>query len=232
MAQLVVETVTKKSITELMHDRLFEPLHMTRTSMIWRPGFETDYANGYNEQGKSLGPQRRKTGDAAAGMQTTLRDCARFVQAVLNGAILDRDLREIMLSPQIQIFLAHEFPSLAAETNATADRAIRLSYGLRWGLFWTPYGKAFFKEGHDEGWRHYLVCFDKPKDGMLIMTNSSNGGTSTMPCCARCFATRSLLSTGKASAPRTHALRFPAQTPVDSRQRMQTTNCHGSWPAG
>jgi CubicO group peptidase (beta-lactamase class C family) len=175
LAQMVVETVTEKSITDLMHQRLFKPLGMTRTSMVWQQQFESDYANGYDEQGKSLGPQRRKTGDAAGGMQTTLRDYARFARAVLDGTIPDSDSRKIMLSPQIQIFSAHEFPSLATETNTSADRALRLSYGLGWGLFFTPYGKAFFKEGHDEGWRHYVVCFDKPKDGMLIMTNNSGG---------------------------------------------------------
>jgi len=79
-----------------------------------------------------------------------------------------------MLSAQIQIISRHEFPSLSTETT-TENQAIRLSYGLGWGLYWTPYGKAFFKEGHDEGWRHYLVGFDKPKAGILIMTNSSNG---------------------------------------------------------
>lgn len=52
------------------------------------------------------------------------------------------------------------------------NRATHLSYGLGWGLYWTPYGKVFFK---DEGWRHYVVCFDQPKADMLIMTNSSNG---------------------------------------------------------
>jgi hypothetical protein len=43
------------------------------------------------------------------------------------------------------------------------------------GLYWSPYGKAFFKEGHDEGFRNYTVVFDKSKDGIVIMTNSSNG---------------------------------------------------------
>jgi CubicO group peptidase (beta-lactamase class C family) len=79
-----------------------------------------------------------------------------------------------MLTSQIQILSKHEFPSLSTETT-TANRAIDLSYGLGWGLYRTPYGRAFFKEGHDAGWRHYVVCFDKPKTGMLIMTNSSNG---------------------------------------------------------
>ena len=64
-----------------------------------------------------------------------------------------------MLSPQVRIKTKHEFPSLNTEMTTDND-AIRLSYGLGWGLYWTPYGKAFFKEGHDEGWRHYAVCFD------------------------------------------------------------------------
>jgi len=121
-----------------------------------------------------LGPERRREGDAAGSMQTTLRDYARFVQAMLSGAIPDKKTRVLMLSPQIQILSKHEFPSLSTETT-TENRAIRLSYGLGWGLYWTRYGKAFFKEGHDEGWRHYVVCFDGPKSGILIMTNSSNG---------------------------------------------------------
>lgn len=175
LAQMVVETVTKRPITALMNARLFEPLGMRRTSMVWEPRFESDYANAYDERGKSLGPQRRTAGDAAGGMQTTLRDYARFVQAVLSGAIPDPRSRGAMLGPQIQILSAHEFPSLARETNTAADRALRLSYGLGWGLYWTPYGKAFFKEGRDDGWRHYVVCFDGPKTGLLIMTNSSNG---------------------------------------------------------
>ena len=79
-----------------------------------------------------------------------------------------------MLTPQIQIYQKHGFPSLNTETT-DANRGIKLSYGLGWGLYFTPYGRAFFKEGHDEGWRHYTVCFDKLGTGILIMTNSSNG---------------------------------------------------------
>jgi CubicO group peptidase (beta-lactamase class C family) len=174
LAQMVVETVTQMSINELMTEHIFGPAGMKRTSMIWEARFEDDFANGYDEQGNSLGPQRRKTGKAAGGMQTTLRDYAHFVQAVLSGELLDARGRQMMFSPQIQIVSKHEFPSLAAETTQE-NQAIHLSYGLGWGLYRTKYGEAFFKEGHDEGWRHYVVCFDGPKTGILIMTNSSNG---------------------------------------------------------
>src|SRR6202166_2986182 len=107
-------------------------------------------------------------------MQTTVADFARFMQAVLQGKRLSKQTREMMLSPQVQILSKHEFPTLAAETTEE-NKPIRLSYGLAWGLYWTPYGKAFFKEGHDDGWRNYTVCFDDAKTRMLIMTNSSNG---------------------------------------------------------
>jgi CubicO group peptidase (beta-lactamase class C family) len=107
-------------------------------------------------------------------MQTTLHDYATFLSAVMQGKILDTKSTEEMLRPQVKIHSAHEFPSLATETTGTND-SIQLSYGLGWGLYTAPYGRAFFKEGHDEGWRHLALCFDEKGTGVLIMTNSSNG---------------------------------------------------------
>jgi CubicO group peptidase (beta-lactamase class C family) len=174
LLQFVVETITGKPLQELMQARVFRPLGMTRTSMVWEDRFESDYANGYDEYGRSIGPERRSTADAAGSMQTTPRDFAQFMLAVMNGRGLKPKTRELMLSPQIQILAKHQFPTM--ENIATDEnKAIRLSYGLGWGLYWTPYGKAFFKEGHDVGWRNYTVCFDRSRTGLLIMTNSANG---------------------------------------------------------
>ena len=174
LLQLIVETVTKRSLGDLLSERVFQPLGMTRTSMVWRLRFEGDHADGYDEQEKSQGPQRRLTADAAGSMKTTPADFALFMQAVMQSQGLRKETRNLMLSPQIQILSKHEFPPLSAETT-DENKAIRLSYGLGWGLYWTPYGKAFFKEGHDDGWRNYTVCFDDAKTGIVIMTNSSNG---------------------------------------------------------
>jgi hypothetical protein len=73
--------------------------------------------------------------------------------AMMRAEGLRNETRELMLSPQIQIYSKHQFPTLAADTT-DVNKPIRLSYGLGWGLYWTPHGKAFFKEGHDEGWRN------------------------------------------------------------------------------
>jgi len=79
-----------------------------------------------------------------------------------------------MFSPQIAIHSKHEFPSLSTETTTDND-AIKLSYGLGWGLFTAPFGKAIFKEGHDDGWENHMVIYDKQKSAVILMSNSSNG---------------------------------------------------------
>jgi CubicO group peptidase (beta-lactamase class C family) len=174
LLQLVVEVISKASLQELMQKRVFEPLGMTRTSMVSEERLESDYANGYDEWGRSLGHEQRTTAGAAGSMQTTLRDFTRFIQGVMEGTRMEKSVREMMLSPQIEISSKHQFPTLATATTSK-NKGIRLSYGLGWGLYRSPYGKAFFKEGHAQGFRNYTVIFDEPKDGIVIMTNSSNG---------------------------------------------------------
>jgi CubicO group peptidase (beta-lactamase class C family) len=174
LLQLVIETITGRPLQELMHEQVFQPLNMTRTSMVTEERFENDYANAYDEWGRSLGHQNRKRADAAGSMQTTLRDVTEFALAMMQGRGLRKSTRELMLSPQIRIVSKHEFPTLAPETT-DENKAIELSYGLGLGLYMSPYGRAFFKEGHDDGFRHYMVGFDKPRDGIVVMTNSSNG---------------------------------------------------------
>lgn len=174
LLQLVVETITKSPLEQLMQERLFQPLGMTSTSMLWQDSFESDYANGYDEYGRSLGATKWRKADAAGSLQTTTADFARFMLEVMKGRLLRINTRSQMLSPQIQIRARHQFPTLSSETT-DQNKTISLSYGLGWGLYWTPYGKAIFKEGHDAGWRNYTVCFDEQKMGIVIMTNSGNG---------------------------------------------------------
>jgi len=176
LLQFVVESATKKSLEDLMREKVFEPLNMTRTSMTWHLSYEENHAEGYDENEQSLGPQRRLIADAAGSMKTTPRDFALFLQAIANGQQLRTDTLNLMLTPQTRIKSKHQFPTLSPEITDEND-PIKLSYGLGWGLYSSPYGEAFFKEGHDDGWHNYCVYFRQPKIGMVIMTNSSNGET-------------------------------------------------------
>ncbi len=128
-----------------MEETLYRPLHLTRTSMVWEPRFESDFANGYDEYERSLGPEKRSSPDAAGGLQTTLRDHATFLSALMGGQILKASTSAEMLRPQVRIHSSRQFPSLANEFTSAND-GIQLSYGLGWGLYSSPYGPAFLKK--------------------------------------------------------------------------------------
>jgi len=170
----VVEQITGRSIGELMQTRVFDRFGMKRTSMVWEPRFATDYAESYDAEGKLVDIVRGINVRAAGSMETTVADYAKFLRGVLKGEGISPASREQMLSPQIRIHSAKQFPTLAPETTTEND-GIQLSYGLGWGLFLSPFGQAFFKEGHDEGTENHAVCFDERKTCLLVLTNSSNG---------------------------------------------------------
>jgi len=174
LAQFIVEAVTKKDAGEMVRERIFKPFGMTRTSMTWDERFKDDLAIGYDDQGKPLGHNQRKNTRAAGSMDTTISDYARFMEAVMQGKGVTKRMKEVMLTPQIQIFSRAQFPTMSGETT-DENRPIKLAYGLGWGLFETPYGKAYFKEGHDDGWENHSVAFPEKKIAIVLMSNSSNG---------------------------------------------------------
>jgi CubicO group peptidase (beta-lactamase class C family) len=174
LLQLLVETVTRKSTEQLMQERVFRPLGMTRTSMVWQHAFESDHANGYDEYGRSLDIERTKKAAAAGSLLTTITDYSRLTLAVLSGRGLRQKTHAQMLSAQVPIVSKFEFPT--GRPDITDEyKGILLSYGLGVGLYHTPHGGAFFKEGHFEGFRSYVVCHQDPATCMVVMTNSSNG---------------------------------------------------------
>jgi CubicO group peptidase (beta-lactamase class C family) len=174
LLQFVIEAITKRSVGDMMGERIFEPFGMTRTSMTWQDRFADDYASGYDEKEQSLGHNKRTGVRAAGSMDTTINDFARFMEAVMQGKAVAKRTKELMLTPQIQIYSKQQFPTPSVETT-DENRSIQLSYGLGWGLFHTPYGKAYFKEGHDDGWENHVVAFPDKKIAVVLMANSSNG---------------------------------------------------------
>lgn len=79
-----------------------------------------------------------------------------------------------MTSPQIRIRSKSQFGP-QSWIDSSGNDAIQLSYGFGIGVFMTKYGRAFFKEGHDDGWGHYSICYPDKKTAIVIMTNNDNG---------------------------------------------------------
>ena len=138
-------------------------------------------------------------------METTPRDYATFLSALMRGEVLSPATRDKMLSSQIRIHSAHQFPSLTLG-HTTAYDPDRAELRIGWGLYKSPYGPAFFKEGHDDGWRNLALCFSNG-DGMLVMTNSANGEGIFKPLVETLLGETAFPSTGKATRPTTSFLR-------------------------
>jgi CubicO group peptidase (beta-lactamase class C family) len=174
LLQLVIETITHRSLEDLAQENIFRPFHMASTSYLWQPSFDRNHAMGHNLDGDTIRLNKRTNANAAGSMVTTIADFTRFVAAAMQGSRLSEQSRQQMFSPQIGIYTKHQFPSLNNDTTS-ANKGISLSYGLGWGLFKSSYGRAVFKEGHDDGWQNYTIAFPDQKYAVVIMTNSDNG---------------------------------------------------------
>jgi CubicO group peptidase (beta-lactamase class C family) len=173
LLQFVIEAITSRKLEDLAKEKIFGPLGMKRTGYIWENSFESDYAVGHNMNEDTIRKSRRRSSNAAGSLETTIADYTRFVAAVMQGKEISKKAKDEMLSPQIRIYNKRQFPSLNNDTTSE-NNSIELAYGLGWGLFNTPYGKAFFKEGHGTGWQHYNVNIPDKKISIIVMANSDN----------------------------------------------------------
>ncbi|MBK8622367.1 MAG: serine hydrolase [Saprospiraceae bacterium] len=174
LLQLVVEEITKKNVEELAQEKIFKPIGMTRTGYIWHERFDDNYAIGHLAD-NTLNPKKKRTKPVAgASLVTTIADYTRFIDYLMKQKGLDKKLFKEMISPQIEILSKTQFPVITEETT-TENKAINLSYGLGWGLLKCKYGRAFFKEGHDDAWRNYNINFIDKGISIIIITNSANG---------------------------------------------------------
>jgi CubicO group peptidase (beta-lactamase class C family) len=115
-------------------------------------------------------------------MTTSAQDLARFVSALFAGKILNAASRKEMFKPYIQLHSLHLFPHGLNEPDGAEGPAVGLAYGMGWGLLTkTRFGPAFFKEGHGDGAQNYMICFERQRSCMILLTNSDNGELTFRP---------------------------------------------------
>ena len=174
LLQLVEEELSGRNIEELAIEKIFKPFGMNRTGFIWHDRFDSNYAIGHLEN-DALNLKKKRTRPVASGsMVTTITDYSRFIENVMQCKGLNKNLWEEMISPQIKISSKYQFPTIT-DDSTIENNSIDLSYGLGWGLLKCKYGRAFFKEGHDDAWRNYNINFIDKGISLIIITNSANG---------------------------------------------------------
>ena len=174
LLQFVIEQITGKDYETISQDRVFKPLGMINTSQVWQPRFDNNICYGHNAQGEPYELMKWEEASAGGSMSTTLEDFTKFYTALINGKGLSKGSFREMTSQQIRIESRRQFGPLA-QIDSTDNDDIRLGYGFGVGTFTTPFGRAFFKEGHDDGWGHYSISFPDKGIAVVIMTNNDNG---------------------------------------------------------
>jgi CubicO group peptidase (beta-lactamase class C family) len=148
----------------------FDRLGMTRTSLKWRPDFKPNLADGFNDRGQAVPHDARSKVRVAGSMDTTIADLSKFTAALARHDGLSAASYAEMLKPQLHIGTAHQFPNFAPELPAERQRK-DLFAGLGLVVFDGPRGPGFFKGGHDEQTANMLVCLERTRDCVLIMSN-------------------------------------------------------------
>jgi CubicO group peptidase (beta-lactamase class C family) len=175
IAQLVFELRTGDDVETALKRDVFTPLGMSHTSMIWRDAFADGpdgVADHFLDDGTTLAHRRRKRADAIGSLDTTPRDMAAFVAALVRGDVLDAQRFAEMTKRQVAIDSPTQFPTLS-DDRTSANDAIALGYGLGWVVFETARGRAFSKAGHDDGVANFAVCLVAARDCVLLMSNST-----------------------------------------------------------
>lgn len=148
----------------------FDRLGMARTSLQWRPDFRPNLADGFDDQGKAVPHDERSKVRVAGSMDSTIADLAKFVAELTRHEGLSAASYTEMLKPQLHIGTAHQFPNFAPELPVERQRK-DLSAGLGVVTFVGPQGRGFFKGGHDSQTANMLVCIEKTKKCVLILSN-------------------------------------------------------------
>ena len=174
LLQFVIEQLTGKDYEIISQERVFKPLGMTNTSQVWQPQFDDNICNGHNIKGEPYELTKWKEASAGGSMSTTFEDFTKFYTALINSKGLSKESFSAMTNQQVRIKSRSQFGPLAI-IDSTDNDNIQLGYGLGVGVFKTSYGRAFFKEGHADGWGHYSICFPDKKIAIVIMTNNDNG---------------------------------------------------------
>jgi CubicO group peptidase (beta-lactamase class C family) len=170
VAQLVLEQGLHLNVKDEMQRRVFDRFGMTRTSMQWRDDFEGNLTQGYGLDGTMEPHDHRDNVSAAGSMDTTIADWTNFLAGAVRGEGLSPAAYNEMIRRSIVIDSATQFPSL---TQARADwSAIGLGYAVGWGVLDTPYGHAFFKEGHNDTNANYAICIAARRDCVVFISNS------------------------------------------------------------
>jgi CubicO group peptidase (beta-lactamase class C family) len=149
--------------------RFFAPLGMTRTGLKWQPGFAPNIADGWDEQGKAEPHDERSRVRAAGSMDTTIRDLSRWAAAAVRGDGLPARWRAAYVKGTLPITTRQQFRTLLPDAPAAERPNASAALGVL--AFTGAQGPGWLKGGHNDTTANTLVCLERGKRCVLILSN-------------------------------------------------------------
>ncbi len=168
--QHVVEQITGKPLDVYMDGVVFKPLGMTNSSYVWRPGFDSLTATGYDSKGRPGELEKPKEAGAASSLNTTARDYALFVEAVLNGKGLSSSVVRQMETPQIALDPACRI----CIKQEPKELSHVLFWGLGWGIQREPESVILWHWGDNGVFKAFVMAGPARKSGVVIFANGQD----------------------------------------------------------
>jgi CubicO group peptidase (beta-lactamase class C family) len=174
LLQFVIEQGLGLKVGDEMNRRIFQPLGMTRSSLVWRDDFAANLADGYHEDGKFEEHDARSTVKAAGSLDTTITDLSKLAAAMVSGQGLSAKAAAERIKPSFPIVNAHQFPPSLTDDNP-ANARIGLAAGISVVVFDGPQGRVFFKGGHNDITDNLMICVERGQRCLVVLTNSGVG---------------------------------------------------------
>jgi CubicO group peptidase (beta-lactamase class C family) len=170
LLQFVLERGLGLDVGIEMQRRVFDRFGMANTSMIWRPDFAANLADGWKIDGTIEPHDERSKVRAAGSMDTSIDDIAKFAAGYVRGKGLSATSRAALIAPQLAITSATQFPSLQPELPVD-QRNPTLAAGLGVIVFDGPQGAGFMKGGHNDSTGNTMVCIQRRQRCVVILAN-------------------------------------------------------------
>ncbi len=147
-----------KTLDQLAHELIFQPLKMTDTQLVWNDKIDLSrYAIGYDNKGNAYEPTKNKTANAADDLLTTIEDYGTFLCSVINSDGLSKKVFDDMTSHQVET-KKNKYFGLGFEIYDLSSNNYVLSHG-----------------GADKGVQTIFILLPKTKQGLIIFTNVDDG---------------------------------------------------------
>jgi len=160
LLQQVIDRITAERFDQNMKRHILDPLAMASSSFVWEDRFEAVMAQGHDTQGIPQPDRQIRIADADS-LLTTASDYATFVVACVwpDGSEPTDQPSRLMMRPHVSV-------------------ADDLYWGLGWGIEETDEGSLLWHIGGGIGapFQNFVCVSASHGIGMVILTNSANGG--------------------------------------------------------